>query len=84
MYYSSKGSNIWRNNYDTPSCNSFIGNISKIFCSEHLLPKIKSVQLVGGESFSLPYYYSKDMFLSLDTYEKLNQPENMISEDLDN
>ena len=66
-----------------PPCNSFIGTISKISRTGHLLPKIKPVKLVGGETVSLPYSDSKDMFLSLVTHKKLNQPENMISEDVD-
>ena len=83
MHQSSKDPNIWRNNYATPSCNSFIGTISKIFCTEYLLPKIKHVQLAGGETVSLPYFHFKDMLLSLVTDKKLSQPENMISEDVD-
>ena len=31
MHHSSKYPNIWRNNYATLSCNSFIGNISIFF-----------------------------------------------------
>ena len=67
MHHSSKDPNIWRNNYATPSRNSFIGTILKENRTEQDLPKIKPVQLVGGESVSLLYFDSKDMFLSLVT-----------------
>ena len=80
MHYSSKDPNIWRNNYTTPSCNSSIGTIPKLFCNGHLLPKIKSLQLVGGKTVSLPYFDFKDMFV---TGKKLNQPQDMIREDVD-
>ena len=41
------------------------------------------MKLVGVETVTLSYFDSKDMFLSLVTNKKLNQPENMISEYVD-
>ena len=83
MHHSLNDPNIWKNNYTTPSRGTFIGTISKVFRTEHLLPKIKPVKLIGGEIVSLPYFDFEDMFLSLVTDKKLNQPENMIRDDFD-
>ena len=44
---------------------------------------MKPVELVGGEIVSLPYFDFNDMFLSLVTDKKLNQPENLIEKDFD-
>ena len=44
---------------------------------------MKPVELVGGEIVSLSYFDFTDMFLSLVTDKKLNQPENLIEKDFD-
>ena len=82
MHHSLQDPSIWQNEYSRPSRSSFIGTIARIFRTEHLFPKMKPVELVGGEILSLPYFDFTDMFLSLVTDKKLNQPKYLIEKDL--
>ena len=85
LHHTKRQSDVFTNvdDYTARTRSVFIKLVAKIFHTEHLLPTMKTAELVSGEKVDVPCYDMADMIVSLVTDEELMHPDNLIKEGMD-